>query len=209
MMLHITSHLISSLCLCLLPSQPLTRIGLSNLWLTYHATSLGNMLVALNLPSVSIEDLRPGLPREQALVLSTTDVGSATASLDGAMVSGAAAAAALPRSSSSGGGGTAASAALAVSGPPPSLLTMEFRSLQAAGRDSSSGCGAATSSWGLPLQALRVRLQRPTLVLEFPFLIAVLNFVSPTPVLQVRSALPICRGIFKLFGGGSATAVCL
>jgi vacuolar protein sorting-associated protein 13A/C len=145
--------------------QTLTSISLCNLWLTYHASSLGNMMVSIHLPTVSIMDLRPGLPLEQALVLSTT------ASSQSAPAAAAAATAGAWEHE-----GSSSSSSL-----PPSLIVMEYRSFSALGAGS-------TVSWA-PMQALRVRLQRPTLVLEFPFLIAVLNFVSPQPVLQ--GALPV------------------
>eukprot|EP00955_Chlamydomonas_euryale_P059206 357307-Chlamydomonas_euryale.AAC.3 len=33
---------------------------MNDLWLSYRSSSLGSMFVALNLPTVSIQDLRPG-----------------------------------------------------------------------------------------------------------------------------------------------------
>ena len=128
-----------------LPHQPLTSIALSDLWVTYHSTTLGNMLVSVNLPSVSIEDLRPGLPREQAMVLSTTDLAAAAAAGAAAPSpwGGAVGAAVAPSQGSGDGGSGGTDPALVpsesrvpLSGPPPSLLTLEYRSIQAQGSGS-------------------------------------------------------------------------
>eukprot|EP00955_Chlamydomonas_euryale_P059205 357307-Chlamydomonas_euryale.AAC.2 len=115
-----------------------------------------------------------GLPRELALVLSTAAVGEAAGPPAEALDAASGPAASLLPSQLS----TAAGAAAAACGLQPSLLAFEYRSL-AAPRD-----GAAVA-WA-PLSGVRLRLQRPTLVLDFPFLLQVLNFVSPSPVLQVR-----------------------
>ena len=56
-------------------AQPLTSLTMSNLWVTYAASALSAMFVSVNLPTLAIEDLRPGVPREQAMVLSTARVG--------------------------------------------------------------------------------------------------------------------------------------
>jgi hypothetical protein len=153
-----------------LPPVALGSVELKNLWVAVSMTQQANMLLWLSLPSVCARDLRPGVPKEASLVLSTAEIG-AGAELGGGL-SGTGATAlptACPKdhditssSSSSSQGGA--------SGPLPSLLTLQYR--------------AVNSLQPEPAAALQVRLQRPTLVLDVGFIMKVLHFVAPQVGLQ-------------------------
>lgn len=151
-----------------LPPAAVGSIELKSLWVAVSMTQLGNMMLWLSLPSVCARDLRPGVPKEASLVLSTAEIGSG-AELGGAL-SGTGATALptscpkgrdTPRSSSSSQG---------PGGPLPSLLTLQYRAVNSIGPE--------------PAAALQVRLQRPTLVLDVGFIMKVLHFVAPQAGLQ-------------------------
>lgn len=148
--------------------QPLTSIGLADTWIMYGATASGHSFVSLQLPTATIADLRPGVPTGQSLVLSTADVNSSDSVSSSVF---------LPTDQ----GGTAAGGYLSRfqdgGALTPSLLTMEYRSFVSGGTAGASGVCAA--------QCVRMRLQQPTLVLDAAFLMTLLNFVAPMPMLQV------------------------
>ncbi len=50
---------------------PLASLEVSDLWISYRSTYGRDMYVSLCMPRVEALDLRPGVPPEQALVLST------------------------------------------------------------------------------------------------------------------------------------------
>lgn len=62
----------------------------------------------------------------------------------------------------------------------PSLLMLHLRQIKGPG----SGSGSA-GRVVQPTQAVRLRMQRPTLVVDVAFIMQLLNFVAPMPVLQV------------------------
>lgn len=167
--------------------MPLTAVGLHDFWLGYYGTAAGSMFMCLALPSFTIEDLRQGISPEQRLVLSTLAAEEAAvagaaplasrgpASSFGARPVGlpsrlgqhhAPVAASMTTSSSLRAGRTEAPRPLV-----PSLLTLEYRSVRPTGGSP-------------PAQAIRMRLQRPTLVLDFGLLLRLLNFVAPSPLLR-------------------------
>ncbi len=167
--------------------MPLTAVGLHDFWLGYYGTAAGSMFMCLALPSFTIEDLRQGISPEQRLVLSTLAAEEAAVAGGAPLASRAAAgssgsrpvglpsrlgqqrvpAAAPITSSSSWRAGREESTRPLV----PSLLTLEYRSVRPV--DGSP-----------PAQAIRMRLQRPTLVLDFGLLLRLLNFVAPSPLLR-------------------------
>lgn len=177
-----------------LPAAPVGSIEFRDMWLAVSMTQRGNMLLWLSLPSVCARDLRPGVPKEASLVLSTAEIGAATdlgGPLSGTGATSIPVATAPPRSESSSSSssaeqgqvqqgdntGSSSSSCMATGGggsrspgPLPSLLTLEYRAVNSIGPD--------------PAAALQVRLQRPTLVLDVGFLMKVLHFVVPTAGLQ-------------------------
>jgi hypothetical protein len=141
-------------------------IELKNLWVAVSMTQLGNMLLWLSLPSVCARDLRPGVPKEASLVLSTAEIGASTDL--GGPLSGTGAVAlptSCPPNRDSCSGKQQGS-----SSPLPSLLTLQYRAVNSIGLE--------------PAAALQVRLQRPTLVLDVGFIMKVLHFVAPQAGLQ-------------------------
>lgn len=172
--------------------SPLGSLACANFWVAYHATTGMNMMVQLSLPTVALRDLRPGVPHEASLVLSTADLGAegpgraaaataaAAASALGTPMPGeradAAAGALVPSSgagtAAAGGGSSTSSNSTAVGSVLPSLLTLEYRNVKSLSPDA-------------PLQACRLRLQRPTLVVDVGFIMASLQFVVPAINMQV------------------------
>lgn len=154
-----------------LPPAAVGSVELKNLWVAVSMTQQGNMLLWLSLPSVCARDLRPGVPKEASLVLSTAEIGASTDL--GGPLSGTGATAlpvSCPRdrdTSSSSGGSSCKQGADA---PLPSLLTLQYRAVNSLGPE--------------PAAALQVRLQRPTLVLDVGFIMKVLHFVAPQAGLQ-------------------------
>lgn len=143
-----------------LPPAPVGSVELGDLWVAVTLTAAGNMLLSLRLPTVCARDLRPGVPEEVSLVLSTADMGAvatAAARQQGAATWG----------TSDAGEGVGKVAAQETAGGPllPSLLSLDLRSVRSAGPE--------------PLSALSLRLQRPTLVLDVGFLLRLLHFVAP------------------------------
>jgi len=152
-----------------LPPAAVGSIELKDLWVAVSMTQKSNMLLWLSLPSVCARDLRPGVPREASLVLSTAEIGAGTdlgGALSGTGATSLPTACPPQRDSSSGSSGCKQ----AIAGPLPSLLTLQYR--------------AVTSLGPEPAAALQVRLQRPTLVLDVGFIMKVLHFVAPSAGLQ-------------------------
>jgi vacuolar protein sorting-associated protein 13A/C len=177
------------------PPLPLGSIEVGNMWLVISNTQKANMLLSLCLPEVCARDLRPGVPKEASLVLSTAEIGSGAAggalagtgavAMPGSTpaVGGIAAAAAAANAGSSAGFGAgeqsqlddkqaaqhAAAAAAVESGLQllPSLLTLQYRLVK-------------SISQAELVSGLEVRLQRPTLVVDIGFILKVLQFVVPT-----------------------------
>lgn len=150
-----------------LPPSAVGSVELKNLWVAVSMTHLGNMLLWLSLPSVCARDLRPGVPKEASLVLSTAEIGSGSDL--GGPLSGTGATplpTACPRYRDS----SSSSKQQGPSGPLPSLLTLQYRAVNSIGPE--------------PAAALQVRLQRPTLVLDVGFIMKVLHFVAPQAGLQ-------------------------
>ncbi len=145
-------------------AEPVALGGLEcgHFWLAYTATAAGSMLLSLALPRMCIRDRRPGVPREASLVLSTSDLTGE----DGGE--------GLINGHGSGGGGSAGEAS-GGSRVLPSLLGLEYRAIK-------------SLSPNEPLQAIQLRLQRPTLVVDVGFIMAVLQFVVPT--LSLQGAVP-------------------
>jgi hypothetical protein len=134
-------------------------------------TQQGNMLLWLSLPSVCARDLRPRVPKEASLVLSTAEIGASTDL--GGPLSGTGATTlpvSCPRDRDSSSGGASCSKQGADAAPLPSLLTLQYRAVNSIGPE--------------PAAALQVRLQRPTLVLDVGFILKVLHFVAPQAGLQ-------------------------
>jgi hypothetical protein len=52
-------------------AQPLARFTLGDLWVAFRNSAQGSMWVSLNLPRVEARDLRPEVPPEQTLVISS------------------------------------------------------------------------------------------------------------------------------------------
>jgi hypothetical protein len=194
-----------------LPPASVGSIEFRDMWLSVSMTQLGNMLLWLSLPSVCARDLRPGVPKEASLVLSTAEIGAA-ADLGGPL-SGTGATS-LPTgcppkrsdsissnqpppsapeqrqqqqqavvTSSSGSSGAGSRGG----GPLPSLLTLEYRAVN-------------SIAAGQPAAALQVRLQRPTLVLDVGFILKVLHFVAPTAGLQGPMPRPYASHEIHLSG---------
>jgi vacuolar protein sorting-associated protein 13A/C len=161
-----------------LPPASVGSIELRDMWVAVSMTQRGNMLLWLSLPSVCARDLRPGVPHEASLVLSTAEIGSASEL--GGPLSGTGAtplpAACPPKrrtgdgNACTGSGSSGGGMGSRRGGPLPSLLTLQYR--------------AVSSIGGQPASALHVRLQRPTLVLDVGFIMKVLNFVTPGAGLQ-------------------------
>ncbi|GIL84694.1 hypothetical protein Vretifemale_13318, partial [Volvox reticuliferus] len=83
--------------------------------------------------------------------------------------------------------------------PSPSLLALEYRSAPAAVVGTGGGGGGAGHEVAAlsAVQALKLRLQRPTLVLDFGLLLQLVNFVAPSPVLKGSGPRPYeTRDIF-------------
>lgn len=55
---------------------PMGSLTCRNFWMAYNATAGLNMVLQLSLPTMAIRDLRPSVPREASLVLSTADIGA-------------------------------------------------------------------------------------------------------------------------------------
>lgn len=151
---------------------PLGGIQLSNMWLGLALTRGTNMLLSLSLPVVFVRDMRPGVPPEASLVLSTAGMGSGAEGPSAAVVAVASGGAgdpsstpALTSSSSSRALDAGSAGGGAVATLLPSLLTLEYRAVRSLGPELVSG--------------LQVRLQRPTLVLDIAFIMRVLHFVVP------------------------------
>jgi hypothetical protein len=154
-----------------LPPVALGSVELKNLWVAVSMTQQANMLLWLSLPSVCARDLRPGVPKEASLVLSTAEIGGG-AELGGGL-SGTGATAlptSCPKDRDTSSSSSSSSSQAGASGPLPSLLTLQYR--------------AVNSLQPEPAAALQVRLQRPTLVLDVGFIMKVLHFVAPQVGLQ-------------------------
>ncbi|MEW5298732.1 MAG: hypothetical protein WDW36_001820 [Sanguina aurantia] len=121
-----------------------------------------------------------GVPSGQSLVLSTADVDS-----DGGDGSGAAAATATAQGGAVAAAGGYLSRSQEGGAPTPSLLTMEYRSFS--GCEGAAGAGAVCAAGA---QCVRMRLQQLTLVLDAAFLMTLLNFVAPMPMLQGPVPIP-------------------
>ncbi|GLI59137.1 hypothetical protein VaNZ11_000962, partial [Volvox africanus] len=164
---------------------PLTAVILRDFWLGYYGTARGGMFISATLPTLDIEDLRPGVSPEQRKVLSTATAAAAAAA-------------------SNGDGGDDGDASAGVAGvatrrlPSPSLLALEYRSVAATVVGSCISGGGGREAAALPgVQALKLRLQRPTLVLDFELLLQIVNFVAPSPVLKGSGPRPYeTRDIF-------------
>lgn len=156
-----------------LPPSAVGSVELKNLWVSVSMTQQSNMLLWLSLPSVCARDLRPGVPKEASLVLSTAEIG-AGADVGGGALSGTGAVSlptACPKDrSSSSSMSTSSSSGQQCPGLLPSLLTLQYRAVNSIGPQ--------------PAAALQVRLQRPTLVLDVGFIMKVLHFVAPQAGLQ-------------------------
>ena len=172
------------------PPLPLGSVELGNMWLVVNNTQKANMLLSLCLPQVCVRDLRPGVPKEASLVLSTAEIGSsaaggALAGTGAVAMPGTTPAAAAPAAAAGAAFGSgvsdqghlgdkqaaqqAAAAAGGLSQQPllPSLLTLQYRLVK------------SISPTEL-ISGLEVRLQRPTLVVDIGFILKVLQFVVPT-----------------------------
>lgn len=174
---------------------PLGSVEFADLWVAHNTTSAGNMLLTVSLPTVCVRDLRPGVPKEASLVLSTAEIGATAAagSLAGTGAVG------LPVAHTEGGddegdassdaqvattsgretgamvGGAAAEQGQGhhhyhLAGMLPSLLTLEYRSFKTLGPG--------------PVQGIQLRLQRPTLVLDIGFIMTAVGFFVPDIGLQ-------------------------
>jgi hypothetical protein len=140
---------------------PLGSVEFGNFWLSWSGTARGNMMLSVAMPTVCARDLRPGVPKETSLVLSTAEIGGGAG--------GAAAAASAALSASGGAGGTMVPATPAPAGAPalgssgqllPSLLRLEMRAVSSI-EDAGNVSG------------IQLRLQRPTLVLDIGFIMQV------------------------------------
>eukprot|EP00798_Chlamydomonas_sp_ICE-L_P025166 gene25166-10797_t len=147
------------------PPVALTCVGLSDYFISYHATEQRNMFVSIHMPSVSIEDLRPGVAAEHSLVLSTADVGAVQPICNSQD----------RHNHASGDEGEAPPWDKDAAPLTPSLMVFEYRAVR--GRESEPDDPALT-------QALRMRMQKPTMVVDLRFFMTVLNFVAPQPMLQ-------------------------
>jgi hypothetical protein len=174
---------------------PLGSVEFGNFWLSWSGTARANMMLSVAMPTVCARDLRPGVPKETSLVLSTAEIGG------GAGGAAAAASAALAAPGGGAGAGTdalAASAAAAAAAAPalssggdllPSLLRLEMRSVS-----SIEGAGNVSG--------IQLRLQRPTLVLDIGFIMQVgvdCVFAGTGAVLPRPAAVPL--GVLNRVGG--------
>ncbi len=105
----------------------------ANFFLSYTATQNFNMMLTLSLPTLAVRDLRPGVPREASLVLSTADIGAEQAGA-GVMLPGAppppgSAGCAKGGAGGGGGGGVGDDGLPHAQGANllPSLMTLEYR----------------------------------------------------------------------------------
>ncbi len=57
--------------------QPLAKLLITDMWVSYATSSGGGMFVQLALPNVSVHDLRPSAATANSLVFSTTDAATA------------------------------------------------------------------------------------------------------------------------------------
>jgi len=116
-----------------LPPAAVGSVEFSDLWLVLHLTQAGNMLLSLSLPNVCARDLRPGVPKEASLVLSTAEIGSA-AHLGGPL-SGTGAAPLPDAGLKSRSTAQASSTDSCSDGSPllPSLLTLDYRMITSGG----------------------------------------------------------------------------
>lgn len=204
---------------CFSPSrlQPLACISVADTWFSYVGSAVTNaQLITLVVPTLALQDLRPGAAPEAVLVLSTADPANSAAS-SGPAVSATSPALGLPLPPARG-------AAATTIAPPatqrslrrlrtmemewegqltPSMLALEFRSIPCSGLALAAAAAAAASSAQLgdtpplvsapaptptsttatepALQAMKLRLQKPTLVLDLGFMMQLSAFVAPQP----------------------------
>jgi hypothetical protein len=142
---------------------PLGSVEFGNFWLSWSGTARQNMLLSVAMPTVCARDLRPGVPKEASLVLSTAAIGGGGHSAHGML----ALAAPPPTMAAAVADGGAAVVPAAAGAPGraseellPSLLRIEMRAVT-----SIEGAGMVTG--------IQLRLQRPTLVLDIGFIMQV------------------------------------
>ncbi|KAK9819963.1 hypothetical protein WJX72_004515 [[Myrmecia] bisecta] len=130
---------------------PLARFSVGTLWLCYRQTQGGATHLALSLPRVEAVDLRPWVPQEHSLVISSAPIAAAAQSQ-----------------------GTSSSASTKVdTDRKPSFLMLEYH-----------------AEPGMTQQKLKMRLQRPTVVAEVGFMLAVTKFVVPKVALSGITPIP-------------------
>ncbi|KAL4447306.1 hypothetical protein ABPG77_007339, partial [Micractinium sp. CCAP 211/92] len=118
---------------------PLARFTVADLWVAFRNSEQGSMFVGVNVPRVEAKDLRPEVPPEQSLVIS--------------------------------------------SGHKASFLMLDW-----------------AASPGMAHQALAMTLQKPLLVAELSFLLAVTQFVVPTFAFVKNRPIPYVTHDIALTG---------
>ncbi|KXZ49125.1 hypothetical protein GPECTOR_23g54 [Gonium pectorale] len=163
--------------------RPLALVSLSGLWVGCWASARGSVFGSLALPGAAIEDLRRG----------PAGSGGATAGAAGAAGRRVVFATSLDAATDAAAGASAQPAGQKLS---PSLLVLEFRIVQPqqrqpqpqAGGSRVDGASTIIATPPLPAFGLRVRLQRPQIVLDLSRRLGLLrrlvNFAAAGPVLQ-------------------------